>query len=71
MIFQALKCVYPFLNQNTLSMEQSLLEAIVALLARKFPTFYVTRMLIIYSQDPATGSCPELDESIPHPYSIS
>jgi hypothetical protein len=32
----------------------------------KLPIFYGTKGLLPHSQEPATGLCPELDESNPH-----
>jgi hypothetical protein len=43
-------------------------KLIVAQLIKKFPAFYGTRRFILpCSQEPATGTCPELHESSPHP----
>jgi hypothetical protein len=43
-------------------------DAISCLASQDILTFYEVRRLLPYSQYPATGICPERNESIPYPH---
>jgi hypothetical protein len=53
------------------SIDQSLVEKLaVAQLVKKFPVFMDTEYLLPCSQEPATGTYPEADKSIPHAHNL-
>jgi hypothetical protein len=45
-------------------------KMIFAQLAKKFPSFIEPEVSLPYSQEPATGPCPEPDESSPRPHTL-